>query len=479
MKKSKKILSVILALVMVFSSLSAAVIAFAAKEDIYTDVITKEKVDALIGDTNTLLKQKVITGSAFEEIYKMLPSLKAVVSIEGGTIASDNVKFYQTLYPERFEKLSTSDGKIKADVKDEKGNITEKGTFTLFFEENPIVLKNDEQVVAEAEKLIDMVLVDNMCQTLTMAIAFAQANGEPLFKGFDKVCQSLGIEQSASLYDLLLTNAAGVRTYFKNIVNAVLPNAANGIISILRKVAVKENLGLLYTGVSDILNNLSAVLTMVNSFMPGVLPADIMETINGLVKDFNALPTLDNPKRFNLEKAASLVFANYAKVDGDLVFVDDITKATDGKNFYLEHLDRLLSDLGAAKDNSEAFVIVYNYLFKNVIKNSGNMAIIFKLVKLPASINPDLFASATSDELFELLYQIAGQATGRIEPEVPEEPTVPTDPSAPADPTEPAEPSAPSAPATPPSNGDSAVIGIFAAVAALACAALVFTKKRK
>lgn len=37
-----------------------------------------------------LLKHKVITGSAFEKIYKLIHNFKAV---EGGTIASDNVSF--------------------------------------------------------------------------------------------------------------------------------------------------------------------------------------------------------------------------------------------------------------------------------------------------------------------------------------------------------------------------------------------------
>ena len=72
----------------------------------------------------------------------------------------------------------------------------------------------------------------------------------------------------------------------------------------------------------------------------------------------------------------------------------------------------------------------------------------------------------TKDQTFALIYNFA---TG--ENIMPEEPTDPADPSEPAT-------DDPANPVTPPANGDSAVIGIFAAMAVLSGAALVITKKR-
>lgn len=466
MKKSKKILSVILALVMVFSSLSAAVVAFAAEDDLYTDVMTEERVNKLIGVADDLLQQKVITGDVFEEIYKFIPTLSAIASLDGGQVKSDSVEYYQRLYPERFADLTSEDGKIKADVTDEEGNITEKGTFTLFFEEHPITFANDEEMVKEAEKIVDIILVDNVCQTLAIIPAFVP-DSAPLFSGVDKICKAAGIEQADEFLSIVQTAQSDkIKTYVKNIVKAVLPDAVTGIVSILRNVADKDDLALLYEGVSDVLNNLKAVLDMVGSMFP---LGDIGDTITTIVDGFNALPTLDNPKRFDLEKIAVQAFDAYANVDFDLVFVDDITKATDGKNFYLGRLEPVLTDLGNAKTNAEAVVILYNYIYDNVLQVPGNVAIILDLVNVELPIDPSVLTSMTKDQAFALVY---GLATG--EDIMPEEPTEPTDP---ADPSEPVTDD-PANPVTPPANGDSAVIGIFAAMAVLSGAALVITKKR-
>lgn len=466
MKKSKKILSIILALVMVFSSLSAAVVAFAAEDDLYTDVMTEERVNKLIDFADDAIQKQVITGDVFEEIYKFIPTLSSIASINGGQIKSDSVEYYKTLYPERFADLTSEDGKIKADKVDEEGNITEKGTFTLFFEEHPITFANGDEMVKEAEKLVDMILVDNVCQTLSMIPIFVP-DSAPLFGGVDKICKAAGIEQADELLSIVQTQKCEqVRTYIKNIVKALLPDAATGIVSILRNVADKDDLALLYEGVSDVLNNLKPVLDMVGSMFP---LGDIGDTITTIIDGFNALPTLEDPKRFDLEKIAVQAFDAYANVDFDLVFVDDITKATDGKNFYLGRLEPVLTDLGNAKTNAEAVVILYNYIYDNVLQVPGNVAIILDLVNIDLPIDPSVLTSMTKDQVFALIYSVA---TG--EDIMPEEPTEPTDP---ADPSEPATDD-PTNPVTPPANGDSAVIGIFAAMAVLSGAALVITKKR-
>lgn len=476
MKKSKKILSVILALVMVFSSLSAAFVAFAAEDDLYTDIMTEERVNTLIDFADDTIQKEVITGDLFEEIYKFLPSLSIVLNLGSASTASDTVEYYKQLYPERFANLTSEDGKIKADVVDENGNVTEKGTFTSFFEKNPITFANDEEMVKEAEKIVDMIFVENLLTSVVFVFAFGGDLGaaESLLKGVDKICDALGVEQEMSLYDALdfvtfQPNAEAVRTYFKNIVKTILPNAASGIAYILRNVADTADMALIYEGASDVINNLAAVVESLKGSFGSVLPEDIVEKISGIVTDFNALPTLDDPKRFDLEKIAVQAFDAYANVDFDLVFVDDITKATDGKNLYLGRLEPVLTELGNAKTNAEAVVILYNYIYDNVLQIPGNVTIILDLVNVDLPLDPTVLTSMSKDQTFALIYNFA---TG--ENIMPEEPTEPTEPTAP---TEPATDD-PKDPVTPPANGDSAVIGIFAAMAVLSGAALVITKKR-
>lgn len=472
MKKSKKVLSIILALVMVFSSLSAAVVAFAAEDDLYTDVITEERVNKLIDFVDDLVQQQVITGDVFEEIYKFIPTLSSVAMIGGDKDkASDKVVYYQELYPERFAELTSEDGTIKPDKKDEEGNITEKGTFTLFFEENPITFANDEEIAKEAEKLVDVILVDNICQLLPLIPAFVAPEATPLFSGIDKVCKALGIEQDGELLTIVLGGDHNLtRGYVKNILKALLPNVVSSVLDILRNVVDKEDMGLLYTGVSEVFFGLEKVVNA--PLVSMILPADVAEQIKPVIEGFKTLPTLEEPKRFDLEKIAVQAFDAYANADFDLVFVDDVTKATDGKNFYLGRLEPVLADLGNAKTNAEAVVILYNYIYDNVLQVPGNITLILDLVNVELPLDPAMFASMSKDEVFALIYSIA---TG--EDIMPEEPTEPTAPTEPADPSEPVTDD-PAEPVTPPANGDSAVIGIFAAMAVLSGAALVITKKR-
>lgn len=481
MKKSKKILSVILALVMVFSSLSAAVVAFAAEDDLYTDVMTEERVNTLIDYADGLLRDKVLTGDTLESIYKYLPSLSAVAMVGGDkSKASDKVVYYQILYPDRFADLTSEDGSIKPDVLDEEGNIVEKGTFTLFFEKNPIVVDSDEAFIKEVEKIVDVALCDNVAGLLAMLLVVDQEAATKAFSGLDKICEAAGIKQDMTFMEAATASnedtsdpnnqKVAVRDYLKNVIRAILPDTANGVVSILRNVADKEDFALLYDGVSNLLSGLSAIAQ--NPMLAFFVPEDVAAVLAKLVEiadGFNALPTLDNPKRLDLEKVAVMAFDAYAKVDFDLVFVDDITKATDGKNFYLGRLEPVLTDLGNAKTNAEAVVILYNYIYDNVLQVPGNVAIILDLVNVDLPIDPSVLTSMTKDQAFALVY---GFATG--EDIMPEEPTEPTDP---ADPSEPVTDD-PANPVTPPANGDSAVIGIFAAMAVLSGAALVITKKR-
>lgn len=79
--KNRKLLSLILALVMAISSLTACFTAFGANayKPTYGEKATKQDFNDLIGDVNTLLDSELLTGDTIERLMKFLPSLDIVL----------------------------------------------------------------------------------------------------------------------------------------------------------------------------------------------------------------------------------------------------------------------------------------------------------------------------------------------------------------------------------------------------------------
>ena len=99
----------------------------------------------MIEDVNTILNDAVLTGDTIEELYKVLPALDILLMI--GSDKSSTVDFYVKSQPERFADLAkySDDGtSIIDDVVAEYGTVTTPGTFTKFFEENPITCASAE-----------------------------------------------------------------------------------------------------------------------------------------------------------------------------------------------------------------------------------------------------------------------------------------------------------------------------------------------
>lgn len=128
--------------------------------------------------------------------------------------------------------------------------------------------------------------------------------------------------------------------------------------------------------------------------------------------------------------------------------------------------------VGYETNKSDAFLVTFRYLFENITEEN-NLASIKKAVSSLVT-DPSItqvidqvlgsIAGLSADQALVMVCDVLGV------PQV-EEPTDPTTPTEPGtdDGSNP----------TPPANGDSMMIGAFAAVAILAGAALVITKKRK
>ena len=130
--------------------------------------------------------------------------------------------------------------------------------------------------------------------------------------------------------------------------------------------------------------------------------------------------------------------------------------------------------VGFETNKSDAFLVTFRYLFENITETNNF-----------ASIKKAISSLVTDPSITQVIDQVLGSIAGLSAdqalvmicdllgvPEV-EEPTEPTDP------TTPTEPGTDDGNVTPPANGDTMMIGAFAAVAVLAGAALVITKKRK
>ena len=130
--------------------------------------------------------------------------------------------------------------------------------------------------------------------------------------------------------------------------------------------------------------------------------------------------------------------------------------------------------VGFETNKSDAFLVTFRYLYENITE-ANNLA----------SIKKAISSLVTDPSITQVIDQVLGSIAGLSAdqalvmicdllgvPQV-EEPTEPTDP------TTPTEPGTDGGNVTPPANGDSMMIGAFAAVAVLAGAALVITKKRK
>ncbi|MDE6469537.1 MAG: hypothetical protein K2L19_00760 [Eubacterium sp.] len=468
MKKHAKLMSIILAVLIVVTSISSTFVVF-AKDNYkpkYTQTVTEEDVAALIGDVNTILEDNVLTGATIESIYKMLPQMKSLLMLDGSSAkASDKGLFYKESQPERFSDLP--DGQLTADVYDDAGNIVTEGTLTAFFKEHPIVCENAADFKTELDAIVKMVLVQNIMDTFQILPMFAgDFTAASIFgTGIDEVCKALGIEQEKSAATVLGFNAFvtgesydidGANAYIQNITAALFPDTANAVIDMLQRALIPENAKLLYSGLSKIVNNLDKIVTGLSSNLSGmgVDIAAVQETIANIKDTFAALPTTGEGEDTQLDiqgvvgylissltdNAVGIKFGNNAAPSATVVL-----------NFTDMQLDRVIN----AESNADVVKIVYDYLYDNLIGNRKTNMLLFAAIDagiiesalgitLPEDVKTFMIDALEmqNDELADELIVMVADAAGREiskDPETPEDPSNPTDPEEPTDPSNPAD----------------------------------------
>lgn len=466
MKKGTKLLSVLMAFVMILSAFAATMAASAQEvyKPTYSKDVTEQDVSLMLGDVNTVLARDLLNGDTIESIYKALPSMKSILNYGGNATASDMAAFYKNGDPERFADLP--DGPLVADVTDENGNVVEAGTLTKFFEEHPIVCKDLNDFKTEVSKLLDVVVVDNLVQTIPFAFLFGGdiTQAQLLGTGLDEVCAALGVEQERTANDVLgfLTyqgDKDGIKAYLNNIVSAILPDASNSVLSLVQRIVVDENGVLLYSGVTKILESLNGVVAGLSSTLSG-LGVDItaVQTKIAEIKDtFAALPTkgAEDAKFLDIEGVVSYLVGSLTDDALTIQFVDRAEgNGTAPKRLFAAQPRALVSvkfrhmkldRVANAASTADVVKIIYDYLYDNLIADRTNnnlvtMAIETGIIEnaLGVQLSQDvkdfiLEALKTDREpLADKLIVMLAKEAGR---EIPEDPTEPEQPTAKADTT--------------------------------------------
>lgn len=471
MKKQKKLLSILLAVVLVITSISTSMIAFAESnyKPQYTEKVSEQDVTDMIGDINTILDENVLTGATIEEIYKMLPSLKSIIMINGAANASNMAAFYTENMPEKFAGLTdyTEDGKsIVDDTFDEEGSLVAEGTFTKFFADHPITVESQEDFAAEIGLIIDAVVNSNFLGLFPFAFLMAGAtDGAAAFcEGIDEICVVIGAEQEKKAIDCLgldmmhgaTPDVEGTRDYLKNIVAALLPDMANNVIDILQSAVSDENGPLLYDGVTKVLTNIDAVISGLSSTLKslGVDIASVQATITEIKDTFAALPTTGEGEDKMLDIQGVVGYLVSDLTDGAVGIRFGSKPGTGGINLAFKEMQ--IDRVANAESNADVVKIVYDYLYDNILGNATTKSLLQGVISglEDESVTPEMkeailgYMELSNEDLaYEGIAAVA-ELAGRELPD----PVEPTDPAEPTDPTDPTNPTKPSEPTTTPAD---------------------------
>lgn len=223
------------------------------------------------------------------------------------------------------------------------------------------------------------------------------------------------------------------------------------LVDLLPKLAHVLNDNILNDQLQLIHGTLGMVGNYVSSDLLHIDPSAIIGLVNGLVGN---LKIGDVTLSLKLSDPDWTLLASTAK--------PVIKNSVSGDNAYR---------VGFETNKSDAFLVTFRYLFENITEKNNL-----------ASIKNAISALVTDPAITQVVDQVLGSVSGLSadqalavicdllgvpQTEEPTDPETPTDPGTDGDHP------------TPPANGDTMMIGAFAAVAVLAGAALIITKKRK
>ena len=433
MKTSKKILSVLLAVLMAFTAVPATFSAFASPADTkatytptYSGNATRGTYAGILQDANDMLAGAVFTGDTLATLWGMVPGAADVLP-ETATAA-----FYEAADPELFAGLSdymesTGQTTVTADV------------LSGYFAEKNVTVTADE-FAAHAERFIDAFITPETTASAAEALTgnFSAEELASFCTNLDLLCQSLGIAQPAGLQQILDNASAGVsgadyqlRVYLKNVLFFFVPDTAQGLMNMLRAIAEPANSAAFYEAVTGLMDDLDVVLEAIGGVTPE-MQAQIDE-IKGII---NALPKeeieVDGEQKtvFNYEQCIIYLLDNVIlPAMGTNIKVGDLLKFGSGSSFVLPMIFDEFNgaNLREADDAVDTLNVVLHYLSVNLKANKITVSVAMAVVgdKLSDDVKAIIKSFANDSEqdaVWNLYQQVHKMATDTVPTTPPEEP---------------------------------------------------------
>lgn len=450
-KKLNKVLSFLVAFCLLFS---CAFQAFAAEsyQAEYTDKATKEIYATILDDANQAVGDAYFIGATIQSLYVMMPDLSAFVGIgTNGETNTATIEFYE----------QTEAKEVCAHLREfmEANNMTTvtKDVMTAYFAEYPITVSDNADFTAKLKAAIHTLLVPKMHDMVVLVFALGAGDELPtLAASFDGLSKVLGAEQ-ATKFETTLTGYVDedgeaipdmpakdqlFRDYIDHLIDALLPNVAHNVVDLIQNLAFEENNALLYKSLTDLFRVLNNMITNLEPIlgMVGIDPAPIKDPIVNINNMIKALPTVgeDEQKMFDWEKSIEFLVNDVLVpelVPGGLPdFMKDevITFGEDSKGIL--KFDYFNADnLKNAEDTTDAFNVIFNYLYNNINKNEATFKTVLGAlplldVELPQDV-VDYLAFVLENSKEDSIVELCRLTHGGL-------PLYPLGPSEPVEPTE-------------------------------------------
>ncbi len=411
MKLSKKVLSVVLALIMAFSTFAVALSATAAEspKPEYTENVTEEDVSLLLNDADTLLSG-MLNGSLFETLCKtittsdpinlLFPSLGYIDTwIEKYPVESMREYFskladYDTYNAET--EMAQGDEGFVPDGKIDMARDDIADSFTRFFAEYPFPCEGIEDFRVKANGFLDFIFHNMQMNLLDVAMPEIMNGIRDFQAGFDYLCAALGIEQKKSAVSMVSGSGLGLKfdydgatKYSNNIVNALFPDLAENIVKIIQAL-VSENEGpLVYSGLMKIIDGLEKI--------GNGLGGDLKSTLDKICGIVRSLPVIvdeeGNNARIDLQAAIPFAieaanFDNLISITFDKTLFEESYDYADHpkpekKSLALIFLPMAddLAKVASAESPADAVEFIIDYLYNTVLVNKYNNKNLYRVLQ--------------------------------------------------------------------------------------------------
>ena len=420
MKKSKKLISLLLAVVMACTSLVAAVPAFAADNEVtytatYRDPATKSVYTGMMQDADKLIADAAFTSTTMGSLWTAPFTLSSLLSNAG----LDDPATYAEADPALFEGLAAfmtenNYAAVTADV------------ITAYFAAHPELIASGADFAQHTKTMVNWLVNaqgGNIQTTLNLVFALGFMFGLNDAGGkIDNIVRSLGFDPGDGIQKAV--GSKNLYAYLEPVLNALLPTTAEGLMNVLRAIAVPENNALLYENLTGLIDQLIPALDKLGSLIDlsaikepllqvqavlASLPTEKV-IVDGEAKDaFDINGILEYVINDVLvpQIAASLgedVVATVENVLTDLGLGDLKLVSFSGGKAVLKFDAVNMANLAAAGSPEDALNVILHYLYTNLNKTQNKLVLsavngIVSLVDaLPAEVSTILNAVVKQSE---------------------------------------------------------------------------------